>query len=213
MRASVLTSLGYDGRDAKALQQARNIAEQALQNPASVSHELAFSAIRLAALNGDQAFYDQLMTALKSAKAPEQYYMYLFSLARFSDPQLLERTLNFAVSPEVRSQDALQLIRGVMDNPAGEKLAWAFVQSRWDDVQKAGGPFASAEIVASTESFCSDSLRDEVKSFYDAHKIAAAERTYRQSIEHINDCIDLKSQQEPQLASWLGQHSSAAGGQ
>ncbi len=213
LRASVLMSLGYDGRDPKALQEARNIADQALQNPASVGHELAFSAFRLAALNGDQAFYDQLMAGLKNAKSPEQYYMHLFALPRFSDPQLLERTLNFAVSPEVRSQDALGVISAVMDNPAGEKLAWNFVQSRWNEVQKAGGPFASAEIVAATESFCTDSLRDEVKSFYDAHKIAAAERTYRQSIEHINDCVDLRSQQEPQLASWLGQHSSAAGGQ
>lgn len=213
LRSSVLMSLGHDGRDPKALQEARNIADRALQDPASVSHEVAFSAFRVAAFNGDQAFYDKLIAALKTAKSPEQYYMYLFALPRFSDPQLLERTLNFAVSPEVRSQDALEVISAVMGNPAGEKLAWDFIQSRWSDVQEAGGPFAGAEIVAATESFCSNGMRDDVASFYDAHKITAAERTYRQSIEHINDCVDLKSQQEPHLASWLGQHNSAAGEQ
>jgi hypothetical protein len=41
--------------------------------------------------------------------------------------------------------------------------------------------------------------------------VPAAERTYKQSIERINNCIDLKSQQEPQLASWLGQHGTASG--
>ncbi|MGC1227097.1 MAG: ERAP1-like C-terminal domain-containing protein, partial [Candidatus Sulfotelmatobacter sp.] len=92
-------------------------------------------------------------------------------------------------------------------------LAWNFIQSQWGAVQKSGGPFASAEIVAATHSFCSARMRDEVAGFYDAHKIAAAERTFRQSIESINDCVDLKSQQEPQLASWLGQHGSAVGGQ
>lgn len=211
LRSRVLMALGYDARDPKALQEARNIADRALQDPASVNREIAFLALRLAALNGDPAFFDQLMAAVKNAKSPEQYYMYLFALPQFGDPQLLERTLNFAVSPEVRSQDALSVVSRVMDNPAGEKLAWAFVQSHWSDVQKAGGPFASAEIVAATGSFCSDGMRDEVKSFYEAHKIAAAERTYRQSMEHINDCVDLKSQQEPQLASWLGQHNSAGG--
>jgi hypothetical protein len=56
-------------------------------------------------------------------------------------------------------------------------------------------------------------MRDQVSDFFKAHKIEAAERTYRQSIERINDCVDLKSQQEPQLASWLGRHGSSAGGQ
>jgi hypothetical protein len=56
-------------------------------------------------------------------------------------------------------------------------------------------------------------MREQVKQFYAAHKIEAAERTYRQSVERIDTCVDLKSQQEPRLASWLGQHGTAAGGQ
>jgi aminopeptidase N len=213
LRARLLVALGYDAHDSKALQEARKIADEALQNPASVGSELAISAFRVAASNGDAAFYDKVMPALKTAKSPEQYYMYLFTLARFSDPKLLEQTLDYAISSAVRSQDSLRLIAVVMSDPAGEKLAWDFVQSHWNEVQKQGGPFASAEIVGATRSFCSPQMRDEVASFYDTHKIEGAERTFHQSVEHINDCVDLKSQQEPQLASWLGQHGSTVGGQ
>ena len=151
------------------------------------------------------------MAALKNPKSPEEYYTYLFTLPQFSDPALLERTLNYAISADVRSQDALQVIGSVMRNPAGEKLAWEFIQSHWDAVAKAGGPFASAEVVGATSVFCNAGMRDQVTEFFSAHKIAAAERTYKQSIERINSCIDLKSQQEPQLASWLGQHGTAGG--
>jgi aminopeptidase N len=112
----------------------------------------------------------------------------------------------------VRSQDAVGVIARVLQNPAGEKLAWSFILSHWDAIQKAGGPFASGQIVNATNSFCDASMRDQVKEFYAAHKIEAAERTYRQSIERINNCVDLKSQQEPQLASWLGEHGTIAGG-
>jgi len=150
---------------------------------------------------------------VKNAKSPEEYYMAFFALPHFSDPALLRRTLDYAISPDVRSQDALGLISSVMGNPAGEKLAWDFVLSHWDAVQKAGGVFASAEVVGATDSFCDAHMRDQVVDFFAAHRIEAAERTYRQSIERINNCVDLKSQQEPQLASWLGQHSSSAGGQ
>ncbi|MGA7925556.1 MAG: M1 family metallopeptidase [Candidatus Sulfotelmatobacter sp.] len=213
LRARLFNSLGYDGRDPEVLAQARKIADQALDNPTSVDREMAFGAFSLAALNGNEAFYDRVMTALKSPKSPEEYYMYLFALPQFGDPKLLQRTLEYAISPDVRSQDALGVVSSVMQNPAGEKLAWDFILAHWDAVQKVGGPFASAEVVGATSSFCDAQMRDQVVDFFAAHKIEAAERTYRQSIERINNCVDLKSQQEPQLAGWLGQHGSSAGGQ
>jgi hypothetical protein len=98
-----------------------------------------------------------------------------------------------------------------MRNPAGRDLAWDFVRSHWDSVAKAGGPFASAAVVGATGVFCDTGMRDQVTEFFSAHKVAAAERTYKQSIERINNCVDFKSQQQPQLASWLGRHGTAAG--
>jgi aminopeptidase N len=212
LRARLFNSLGYDARDPEVLAQARKIADKALNDPASVDREMAGGALALAALNGDEAFYVRLMTALKNPKSPEEYYMYFYTLPQFSDPILLQRTLDYAVSPEVRSQDALGLVTSVMGNPAGEKLAWNFVLAHWDAVQKAGGPFSSAQVVGATSSFCDAHMRDQVADFYAAHKIEAGERTYRQAIERINNCVDLKAQQEPQLATWLGQHGSSAGG-
>jgi aminopeptidase N len=111
----------------------------------------------------------------------------------------------------VRSQDALQLVTGVLQNPDGQKLAWDFIRTHWSELEKAGGPFASAQVVGATSTFCDAGMRDEVTEFFNAHKVAAAERTYKQAIERINDCVALKSQQEPQLASWLGQHGNAGG--
>ncbi len=212
LRSRLFNADGYDARDPQVLAEARKLADKALEDPSSVDRQLAGGALGLAALNGDQAFYDRVMAALKNAKSPEEYYNYLFTLPQFDDPKLMQRTLEFAISPDVRSQDTLQVLASVMGNPAGQKPAWDFVLSHWDAVQKSGGPFASAAIVGSTGSFCDAQMRDQVVSFYAAHKIESAERTYRQSIERINNCIDLRSQQQPQLASWLGQHGSSAAG-
>ena len=211
LRSRLFNALGYDARDPETLEQARTIADKALADPASVDRELAGGAFAIAALNGDGAFYDRVMAALKNPKSPEEYYMYLFTLPQFSDPKLLQRTLEFAISPDVRSQDVLQVITSVLGNPTGEKLAWDFIQTHWDAIAKAGGPFASAQVVGATSVFCDAGMRDQVTEFFSTHKIAAAERTYKQSIERINNCVDLKSQQEPQLASWLGQHGTAGG--
>jgi aminopeptidase N/puromycin-sensitive aminopeptidase len=211
LRARVLTALGYDARDPQALSEARKIADKALSDPSSVDHELAGGALPIAALNGDVGLYDKLMAAMKNPKSPEEYYEYFFTLPQFTDPKLLQRTLDFAISPDVRSQDALQLVTNVLANPDGQKLAWNFIREHWSELEKAGGPFASAQVVGATSTFCDAGLRDQVTEFFNAHKVAAAERTYKQSIERINACVALKSQQEPQLASWLGQHGNAGG--
>jgi aminopeptidase N len=211
LRARLLNALGYDARDPGALEEARKIADKALTDPNSVDRELAGGAFGLAALNGDPDFYDRVMAGLKNPKSPEEYYMYFFTLPQFSDQKLLQRTLDYALTPDVRSQDALGLITNVMGNPAGEKLAWDFIRQHWTEIEKAGGPFASAQVVGATSVFCDAGLRDQVTDFFTAHKVAAAERTYKQSIERINNCVDLKAQQESQLASWLGQHGTAGG--
>jgi aminopeptidase N len=213
LRHFVFRALGYDARDPKALVEARALADKDLENPNSVDPELGSSALGLAALNGDEAFYDKVMDALKRAKSPEDYYRDQRTLGQFGDPDLLQRTLDYAISPDVRSQDAMFLVAQVMRNPAGEKLAWDFVESHWDAVQKAGGPFASAAVVGAAGSFCTANMREQVESFYAAHKIAAAERTYRQSIERIDECIDLKSQQEAQLASYLDGRKGVSSGE
>jgi aminopeptidase N len=211
LRARLLTALGYDARDPQALGEARKIADQALADPSSVDQELAGGAFPLAALKAGPDFYDKVLAAMKNAKSPEEYYTYFFTLPHFGNPQLLQRTLDLSISQDVRSQDALQLVSGVLQNPDGQEVGWNFVRQHWGELEKAGGPFASAEIVQATSGFCSPEMRDQVTEFFNAHKVAAAERTYKQSIERINSCIDLKTQQEPQLASWLGQHGTAAG--
>jgi len=214
LRARVMFTLGYVGRDAQVLAEARKLTDQALDNPNAIDHTMAFTAFRLAALNGDSALYDRVQEKLEGKDAtPEEYYLYFQTLAEFNDPKLLDRTLNFAVSPSVRSQDALGLIGAVMQNPAGTRLAWDFVRTHWGDIEKVGGGFTSGEVVASTSTFCDAGLRDEVQDFFASHKVPTAERRLKQAIERMNYCVDLKERQTPQLSSWLEQHATAPVGQ
>jgi aminopeptidase N/puromycin-sensitive aminopeptidase len=178
LRGHVFSQLGGDGRDPEVQAHALKIADQVLRDPSSVDRELAVAALAVTALNGDEAFYNRLMIALKNSKSPEEYYMYFFTLPNFGDPKLLQRTLEYAISPDVRSQDSLQLLTGVMFSASdGGKMAWDFIVPHWDALRKAGGPFASAQVVGATRSFCDVHMRDQVAEFFTAHKVDGAERT------------------------------------
>jgi aminopeptidase N/puromycin-sensitive aminopeptidase len=213
LRPLLLKALGNIGRDPDAIAQAQKLTEQALQGSSAVPGELIVDAFELSASNGGPDLYEKMLARTKNPKTPEQYYLYFFALSRFGQPQLVQRTLEFALSPEVRSQDSLNLIGAVMQNPEGEKVGWEFVRSHWDEVVKAGGPFASAQMQGSVGTFCDAAMKDQVQEFFSAHPSAAAERTLRQSMERITNCIDMKTQQSSQLASWLqGRGGSSAGG-
>jgi aminopeptidase N len=210
LRAQLLQTMGHTGRDSKALTEAGTLTEQVLKNPASVEGDLASAALALAAQNGDSALYERILAGTKSPKTPQEYYLYFRTLGRFSDPKLLQRTLEYAISPAVRSQDTLELITRVMRNRAGEKLAWDFVRSHWADIERAAGPFASSAIVEVVGSFCDAGMRNEIKDFFAAHH-APAERTLKQSLEQVSHCVDLETQQASRLASWLQRRGSSAG--
>jgi len=211
LRAKLLHGLGYVARDPEAIAAAQKIAMQALQDPTSVDRELASEALPIAAWNGDAALYDQIMAKLKTARTPEEYYAYQGALVEFSDPKLLQRTLDFAMTDEVRTQDKLFVISGVMRSPAGERLGWDFARSHWSDLEKVGGGFGGGVIVGATQSFCDAGLRDEVRDFFAAHPVPMAQRTLKQSLERIDYCVDLRAQQGSELASWLSHRGNASG--
>jgi aminopeptidase N/puromycin-sensitive aminopeptidase len=60
--------------------------------------------------------------------------------------------------------------------------------------------------VSAAASFCSTGSREDVQSFFAAHKVPATERTLKQSIERIDGCIEFRALQEPNLKQWLAAH-------
>ena len=81
------------------------------------------------------------MAAMKNAKSPELYYAYLLHSAAVQRSEAACSALwTLPSRPDVRSQDALQLVTNVLGNPAGEQLAWDFIRQHWRELEKAADP-------------------------------------------------------------------------
>ena len=213
LRSNLLRVLAGVAHDPDAEGAARKIADRSLVDTSSVNDALASVALPLAAQNGDEDFYNQIMEHLKQATAPEQKNLYVRTLLSFHDPKLLERTLHFAVSG-ARSQDATLIIARLIASPAGRKLGWDFVRNQWDSMKGENGAFgggSAAMIVASTRNFCDPEMRDQVQNFFSTHPVPAASRTLKQSLEQIGYCIDMKARQGTDLANWLENAGGHAG--
>lgn len=211
LRARILQVAGGTGHDPDVLAWARKWTEQALSSDAALDNSIAGTAFGLAALEGDAALYDRILAKQKLVKNPEDFYTYMGALSSFRAPELIQRSLNRTLSPEVRSQDAVFVIADIMDHPAAGEMAWDFTKSHWNEIGKIFGGYAGAELVNATSTFCSLEQRSEVEAFFSTHKVASAERGLPKTLERIGYCVDLKSQQAPSLARWLSDHEVRVG--
>jgi len=203
LRARLFSVLGNSGKDPDLLAQAREIAPQYLADPASVESSLGQAAVAVAARNGDAALFSTLQHIYETSTNPELQNGALRLLVQFEDPALLQRALDYALTSNVRNQDAAGQLAIALGTDKNRPFAWQYIQDHWDKVQTLLTPEMGAGLVGSTGSFCSAQGRDSVKQFFATHKVAAADVSLKHALEHIDGCIELRTLQQPNLKQWL----------
>jgi aminopeptidase N len=208
-RATLLHLVGVAGNDQDVQRKARELALKYLADPGSIPSTLAPGVLQVAGVGGDGALYDQYLAQLrKPGVQPEVYYRYFNSLSWFSDPALVKRTLEFAVSTDVRSQDASTLIGSLLVKPWSSNLAWEFTKERWPTLLKTLNIFqAIPDLVSSFGAFCSATRASEVKDFLAKNSVAAVARAAQQAVERIENCVALDMRQSKPFGAWLSRQS------
>jgi aminopeptidase N len=204
-RATLLMLVGVSGDDAGTQRRARVLAAEYLKDASAIPPTLAPTVLQVAAYAGDAALYDQYVARLGSlSDEPEEYYRFFRALTWFRDPSLVRRTLEFAVSPAVRTQDTASLIGGLMRQPWSRDAAWAFTKAQWRALTQKLGVFQGIPgLVAATDGFCSVEGANDVRRFFAANPVPGAERTLQQSLERIANCAALDARQSAALSEWL----------
>ncbi|MGC1157672.1 MAG: M1 family aminopeptidase [Acidobacteriaceae bacterium] len=212
LRAALFDLLGAVGHDPDIIAEARALAERSLSNPGSVEPGLALVATDIAASNGDAALFNELQHTYETASDPQRQEDALRLLARFRDPELQRRSLEYAVSGKVRNQDATFQLMIPMRDPETRELAWSFIQENWGKVQAKFTTAMGGYLIGGTGSFCSVERRGEVEQFFASHPVAASSHSLQRAKDAIQACIELRSDQEPKLAEWVAGEKSTESG-
>ncbi|MBF8300566.1 MAG: pepN 2, partial [Acidobacteria bacterium] len=203
-RAGLLGLVGTTGNDVAVQRRARELGARYLADPSSLPGTLVPAVLRMAAATGDATLYEQYLAQLETLAAqPEEYYRFFTALSWFGDPALVRRTLAFAISPAVRTQDTGTLIAGLLARPASRADAWTFVQAEWPTLTRKLGTFQGIPtIIGALGNFCSAESAAQVRRFFAKNPVPAAERTLQQVTERIDNCAALVARQSPALAAW-----------
>ena len=167
-RARVLATLGLTGQDPGVVAEAAERFEAHLRgaDAGGLSPDVVSAALRIVVAAGGEREWEAVLDRYREVDVPQEKLRYLFALAETRDPGLIARTLDLAVSPDVRTQDGPFLVAGVLGRPEGGAQAWAWVVQHWDGLAvrfpnslllrtfESLSGLADADVAASVQEFC-----------------------------------------------------------
>jgi len=204
LRRMVLSTLVEAGNDLAISREARPLLDRDIAGRAKLDPTMRRTAIELAAASGDAKLYDTYLRMMRASKTPDDYNNWLYALGAFRDPALIRRTLELALSPEVKNQDAGGLIaRTIASTPDSLEIGWTWLEQNWSRIQAKIPERMRGGIMGTARGFCDRRSLARVKTFFDAHPVPSAARRNAQSLERIGQCIALRELQAPRLHDWL----------
>jgi puromycin-sensitive aminopeptidase len=204
LRGVALGQAGYYN-DPAVLREAKARFERYLKDPSSLAPDLRGVVYSLTAQQGDAATYEQLWDLQKKADLQEEKVRLLVSLTRIPDPELISDMLKRSLTDDVRSQDTVTVLGAVSGNPKGKALAWDFLKDNWDvfNERYGHGGFMLMRLVGLPRGFTTQERLDDVKQFYAAHPVPAAERSVRQVIEGLELNVAWLDKNKDDVSQWL----------
>tara|TARA_Y100000310_G_scaffold344244_1_gene455951 strand:+ start:11031 stop:13562 length:2532 start_codon:yes stop_codon:yes gene_type:complete len=154
------------------------------KSPESLHPDLRGAIYSITAHNGDKKIYNKLLSLYKKAENAEEKVKILISLYKFKSPQLLESSLDFALSKDVRSQDLRTVFSSASANPNIKPLLFTWIQKNWSNLEdyKHSSFIFMGILEALITSYCEQQKIKEIKSFLNSKKIAY-EKTKANSFE------------------------------
>jgi len=203
LRGLVINLLAISGGDIATQDQCRSTFAAYRNNPQAVHPEIAAAAITVSASTGGPADFDTLLECYRSGTNPQERLRYLYALSEFDDPQLLQRTCEFALSNEVKSQDAPFVLARCLASRAHGAVAWSFIKGNWDHAVSTFPSNTIIRLADPVKYLNTPALLADVQEFFAAHPIPQATKTLDQILERHNVNTRLRVREESRFGSLL----------
>ncbi|KAF3960164.1 hypothetical protein CMV_015100 [Castanea mollissima] len=147
----------------------------------------AYVAVMRRVSSSNRFGFENLLRVYRETDLSQEKTRVLSSLASSPDPSIILEALNFLLSSEVCTQDA---VLGLAVSREGRETAWTWLKDNWEHISKTwGSGYLINRFVSSIVSpFASFEKANEIEEFFANHTESKIVRTLKQSIEqvHIN---------------------------
>ncbi|KAF2280737.1 uncharacterized protein EI97DRAFT_367805 [Westerdykella ornata] len=163
----------------------------------------------LALANGGEEEYNVVVNAYKNAKTSDERNSALRSLGHAKSPELIQRTLAFAFSPDVKGQDIYLPIAALRTHPEGVKAQFEWMKENWEELQKRLPPTSS--LLSSVVAICTGSFTKEeqvsmVEEFFADKSTKGFDKALAQSLDAVRAKARWVERDGEDVATWLRQN-------
>ena len=186
LRSFAISGLGKLG-DQEILDESKKRFDKYLKSPTSLSADLQETVFVLVAWQGNESTYKKFLSLYKNAKSQEEKLRFLAAMCNFQQKNLLLKTLEFTLSPEVRSQNIQMPIMRIAANINGKDFLWNWLKKNWKKIVKKAGignPLLN-RVVASIGQVVDSKQEKEIRKFFKANPLRGTEMTLEQTMERV----------------------------
>jgi puromycin-sensitive aminopeptidase len=203
LRGLLVALVAVNGGDADAVERCRTLLADAQRDPSSVHPELAAAATTVVANHGDTATYDDMQQRFLTADNPQEQLRYLYALAEFDSPDLMRRTCEFAMSGDVKTQNAPFLLARCIAHRRHGRLAWDFVRRHWAVADEKFPSNTIVRMIDPVKSLNTPDAEADVRAFFAEHPVPQAAKTLEQVLERQRVNVALREREQTALEARL----------
>ncbi|KAF9963010.1 hypothetical protein BGZ65_006534 [Modicella reniformis] len=150
--------------------------------------------------------YEAVVNYYRETYMPGEKVVALTVLGYGHSPELIHRTLAFAVSPEVRSQDILTAVSTLRSSVRGRAALWNFMRRYWDILYERHCDdirFLDYFVLLGIGSFSSVERYREIQEFFSTKDTSSCERILATCLEGIRMQILWLQRDREDVERWL----------
>lgn len=144
LRGDLVRALGTVADDPEIQEEAKRAVAAGLRDPELVEASLMAASVDVVASIGDDADFNDFVEAWKLATNPQAEIRFLYSLADFGEPALVERLHELVIDGQIRSQNAPFVLNRSLANRESGQQTWDFIAAEWS---RLNDMFATSSIV------------------------------------------------------------------
>ena len=185
LRGMLTEALGTIGNDADVGDRASAVFDRLVADDGSIDPDLGPALLSVAAAHGDADRYARISIARKAATSPQAELRFLHALGEFSDPSLVDTTLESLLSDEVRTQDAPYAFLRMLGSRRNGAATWAFIRDHWAAIVTRLPEASMPRMLEGVTTLTSEPSASEIETFFTTGAGAAFAKDKKTMTQHL----------------------------
>jgi len=159
--------------------------------------------LRLAATDGDGARFAEYQRRFEQAKTPGERARFLNALGSFRDTTLVEKALDYTLSPAVRPNEMNSIWGTVGGETEFQERSYGWVTRNYDALAKRMPPYALANLIRFARGCSSDRL-ERARAFFTAERRGPGfDVELAKTEDFVTDCEMLRRAEGESIRNYL----------